>query len=767
MLLFFFCLPFVATILFTSFTSSNSNVYIQPNDAVSSQNANFTPGYAYVEVVLFYCFPICLHRMVTYSKNFHFQLNEVSNDILKSAVNRYTYIIHNKLGFGVYPKLWQHDEGNLSTYLFENYQSKCGRTLRKTSNSDNHINNPNKRASGHRPSRRSYTSSSGFSTPDSLNSNYLPHHYIAEQIAWLIKKYKLSSSTILYNRIQKYALLHVVKSGSSWPHIDMDESYILGVSQNGILIVANETWGVLRALETLSQLMWTTSDHSHVFINQTYIEDFPRFKHRGLMLDTSRHFMSKSVILLNLEAMSYNKLNVFHWHMVDDQSFPYQSNVYPELSAKGAYRKDLVYTTDDIDEILEFARFRGIRVIPEFDIPGHTRSVSLSHPEIMSQCYYNSQKTAKFIQRNISLFVDDYVHLGGDEVETICWERDPQITQTERYSAHFNPNFWNNYFWRRVQNLVTRIGNSSPDLRRNLIVWQDVLNHVTEVKKTLLIQVWSTSPTSFLSQGHNIIYSTCWYLDSLNDMKRWTDFYLCDPANDAPMNTEQQIIGGEACMWSEYQSDYTVLMRIWPATSAIAERLWSSRNTIDLVYAGPRIEEQRCRLINRGIPAGVLLGPGYCEGRKTLPSSWDINEIVLDEHKNIKTGIQRDKLNANNNDFNYNVNDNCQTTMSANHLWSSSIDLLIGILIGVLISFVLRNRNFLLFRKCSRNFVPKYAICSLVCILLLVTVCIDRKYSSFPTVWNRYYHDFDNVDKRDQAVRQPDNYKAGKDYPIG
>ncbi|VDP39084.1 unnamed protein product [Schistosoma margrebowiei] len=399
---------------------------------------------------------------------------------------------------------------------------------------------------------------------------------------------------------------------------------ILGVTENGIFIISNETWGALRGLETLSQLMWTTKDQSHVFLNRTYIVDYPRFKHRGLMIDTSRHFISKSVILLNLykftsalrgsyadvkaridkavvtflqlkniwdfkqlstntkarifntniktvllyeaetwrttttiikkvqEAMSYNKLNVLHWHIVDDQSFPYQSDIYPELSAKGAYREDLVYTSNDIKEIVEFARFRGIRVIPEFDIPGHTRSLSLSHPEIMSKCQYDyknlayygplnpaSNKTYELLENLFNevfqLFLDDYIHLGGDEVETICC----------------------------VQNLVTRIGKKNPQSKRNLILWEDVVEHVTDLKKSLFVQVWKSHPLSHLSKGFNIIYSSCWYLDLLNDIKRWTDFYLCDPSNDAPLETERQILGGEACMWSEYQSDYTVLTKIW------------------------------------------------------------------------------------------------------------------------------------------------------------------------------------------------------------
>ncbi|KAK4475797.1 hypothetical protein MN116_001053 [Schistosoma mekongi] len=580
--------------------------------------------------------------------DFHFEFHRKnSNKILQSAINRYMYIIQNKLGFSVYPKVWQHDEERLFSYSFDNYQLKFGKTVVKRSQ-DTHNNIRNSHSSFRADSSYSRGTINDFAYNtaigiDAKTGNDLSH-FVSQKISRLIHKYGLSPHRVLRNGTQKYALLHVVNSDSKLPHANMDESYILGVSENGIFIVANETWGALRALETLSQLMWTTRGPSHVFINKTYIEDFPRFKHRGLMLDTSRHFLSKSVILLNLEAMSYNKLNVLHWHIVDDQSFPYQSSVYPELSAMGAYREDLVYTPSDIKEILEFARFRGIRVIPEFDIPGHTRSISLSHPEIMSQCQHYSKgygyygplnpatnKTYTFLENLLGevfkLFLDDYIHLGGDEVETECWGRDPEIQHSVENPGHFSSEFWINYFWRRVQNLVTYMGQSNPQLKRDLILWQDALRHVTELKKSLLVQVWYSQPQSYLSQGYNIIYSSCWYLDSLHDMRDWTKFYQCDPADNAPLNTEKQIIGGEACLWSEYQSDYTVLTRIWPATSAVAERLWSSKEVTDLKYAGPRIEEQRCRLINRGIPAGVLLGPGYCENSSLIPM-WNMNELL-------------------------------------------------------------------------------------------------------------------------------------------
>lgn len=532
-------------------------------------------------------------------QEFHIQHIKVKNTILNSAVNRYLQLINDRIGLSTYSQMWKHQESSLTHILLK---------------------------------QNLIPVSFGTGGSDYRYAESSTHEWNKTYIEHFLKLFKESSDFIpQHPYVLKSAKLYVKNPGEPWPHLHMDESYIIAVVREGIYIYANETWGALRALETLSQLLWTTSDRSKVFINETFIHDYPRFKHRGIHIDTARHFISKPILLTNLEAMAYHKLNVFHWHIIDDQSFPFQSQIFPELSEKGAYRKDHIYTHEDIKEIVEFARFRGIRVIPEFDVPGHTKSLSLSHPEIMSKCYTDtttwsgyygplnpiSNQTFVFLEKIFeeffTVFKDHYIHLGGDEVESVCWENNPDLLQDLAQLKIDDVSTMHEYFWRRIQNMVTQIGAKDLSKQRHLIVWQDVLNHVLETKKSLLIHVWSSSAVMPLFQGYDVIFSSCWYLDSVPDLSKWFQFYLCEPSHDAPQLTEHKILGGEACMWTEYQTDESVLLRIWPLSTLFSERMWSDKSVRNTQSVAPRVEEQGCRLINRGIPVSSLFGPGYCD----------------------------------------------------------------------------------------------------------------------------------------------------------
>ncbi|XP_035226677.1 beta-hexosaminidase subunit beta-like, partial [Stegodyphus dumicola] len=177
--------------------------------------------------------------------------------------------------------------------------------------------------------------------------------------------------------------LHVnVASGyeCGYPKHGDDESYKLDVPASGVAdLHANTVWGALRGLETFSQLVYQDK-RGILLINSSKIEDEPRYKYRGMLIDTARHFQPIKTLKKNLDAMAYNKFNTFHWHIIDDQSFPLESKIYPNLTELAAYSPKHVYTHKNIRDIIRYARYRGIRVIPELDTPGHTQALGKAFP---------------------------------------------------------------------------------------------------------------------------------------------------------------------------------------------------------------------------------------------------------------------------------------------------------------------------------------------------------------------------------------------------
>ncbi|XP_019614522.1 PREDICTED: beta-hexosaminidase subunit alpha-like isoform X2 [Branchiostoma belcheri] len=415
-----------------------------------------------------------------------------------------------------------------------------------------------------------------------------------------------------------------------YPSLESSENYTLTVAAPMGTLVADSAWGVLRGLETFSQLVYRT-DNGMMLINKTTIDDFPRFAHRGILLDTSRHFIPLKYIKQNLDAMAYNKFNVFHWHIVDDQSFPYQSVVFPDLSAKGAFNPYThLYTQDDIKDVIEYSRLRGIRVVPEFDTPGHTASWGAGLPGFLTPCYDGTTPNGKYYAANPirnttydmmtkllkevkDVFPDKYVHLGGDEVNFNCWKSNPDITkfmETMGFGTDYSK--LEQYYIKNILDISTSIG-------RNYIVWQEVLDNGVQVAKDTVVEVWKSNPAvptemaRVTAKGLRAILSSCWYLNYISYGTDWGKYYTCEP-QDFTGTQEQKdlVIGGEACMWGEYVDGTNLIARLWPRASAVAERLWSAKDVTSMADAAVRIDEQRCRMVRRGLNAEPL-HPGFCQ----------------------------------------------------------------------------------------------------------------------------------------------------------
>lgn len=411
-----------------------------------------------------------------------------------------------------------------------------------------------------------------------------------------------------------------------FPSDFMDERYELLINANGYesnaLIVAQSVWGVLRGLETFSQIVVPINGNRFA-VRTTSIVDFPRFSHRGLLIDTSRHYLPVKTIIRVLDAMSYSKLNVLHWHIVDDQSFPYQSNTFPNLSDKGSYEQYLaIYSQVDVRRVIEHARLRGIRVIPEFDSPGHTLSWGKGIPNLLTQCShsfpqpygpidptneYNYVILEKLFKEIHDVFPDKYLHLGGDEVEFGCWESNDNITdfmRTNRISSY--PQLEAYYIY-KLLNITNR-------LNAKAIVWQEVFDNNVPLRNDTIVQVWKGDYLNELEKvthyGYPTLLSSCWYLDSLESGGDWERFYRCNPLAFPGTQTQKRLVlGGEVCMWGEVVDETNIQQRIWPRACAAAEVLWYGGTSPD---APERIEEHVCRLKKRGIPAQPPNGPAFC-----------------------------------------------------------------------------------------------------------------------------------------------------------
>ncbi|CAF3333982.1 unnamed protein product [Rotaria sp. Silwood1] len=382
-----------------------------------------------------------------------------------------------------------------------------------------------------------------------------------------------------------------------YPTLGEDESYRLNITKTGSYLYASSSTGIIRGLSTFVQLIERNTSSDTFYIPLVNIIDRPRFMWRGLLLDVSRHWMPVTVIERTLNAMELSKLNVLHLHLSDDQGFRVESIEYNLLHD----RKDF-FTQKDIQYLVEYARQRRIRIIPEFDIPGHTTSWFVGYPELATvpgpyqlETRWGMMKATmdptkentyifldKFFKEMTKLFPDPYFHIGGDEVEGSQWTQSETIKKFINDHQLKNKNGLQAYFNGRIEEMLKKYG-------KIMVGWEEILGEIRKtstIDKNAVIQAWLNPKAiaNAVQKGHRVIVSRGYYLDHLSPSKT---HYTFDPIFSYDLqflSKEQQeshILGGEACMWTEYVTQNSVDSRIWPRTIAIAERFWSSSKVSD------------------------------------------------------------------------------------------------------------------------------------------------------------------------------------------
>lgn len=389
-----------------------------------------------------------------------------------------------------------------------------------------------------------------------------------------------------------------------------EESYSLVITPKGIDLTAETDLGALHGLETILQLL--NIDEKGYYFPAVEINDKPRFPWRGLMIDVSRHWLPVDVIKRNLDAMAAMKLNVFHWHLSEDQGFRVESKVYPKLHEMGS--DGFYFTQAQIKDIIEYADQRGIRVIPEFDVPGHATAWFVGYPELASQPgpysvernwgiqkpvmdptkEFTYEFLGNFFTEMAALFPDEYFHIGGDEVLSDHWDANEDIQEYMDKNDIEDNHELQAYFNNRVLEILT-------GLNKKMIGWDEIYH--PDMPTNIVIHSWRGRKSLYeaAKDGYQGILSNGYYIDLIQPAEF---HYLNDPCpSDAPLTAEQRalILGGEVTSWGEIITYETVDSRIWPRTAPIAERFWSPEEIRDVESMYRRMEWMSFLLEEHGL----------------------------------------------------------------------------------------------------------------------------------------------------------------------
>lgn len=436
--------------------------------------------------------------------------------------------------------------------------------------------------------------------------------------------------------------LQIVKEAPSENYIQFltnselgNEAYQLSVNSAKITITASGNNGFMYGLETVRQLLPSAIESSTLVTNQDWIvpnvevKDQPRFQYRGLHLDVARHFFKKDYIKKTIDRLVIHKMNVLHFHLVDDQGWRIEIKQYPKLTEVGAFRLDQedlhwdgrrvtkpedeatyggFYTQEDIKEIVAYATARGIEVIPEIEMPAHVMSAIASYSELscfekpigvpsggvwpITEIYCaGKENTFEFLENVllevIELFPSKYIHIGGDEATKTNWEKCPHCQKRMKTENLKNVEELQSYFVKRMEKFINSKGKS-------LIGWDEILEGGLAPEATVMSWRGVKGGIEAAKQGHDVIMtpgSHC-YFDHYQGPQNeeplaWGGYtplskvYEFDPIVEELTEAEtKHILGGQANLWSEQiQTESHSEYMIFPRLAALSEALWSPKES--------------------------------------------------------------------------------------------------------------------------------------------------------------------------------------------
>lgn len=388
------------------------------------------------------------------------------------------------------------------------------------------------------------------------------------------------------------------------PCVKANEGYRIDVNKKIIKVCASTSLGVMRALETLTQLM--AKDANGYYFPGVMIEDKPQYNWRGLLIDVSRHFVPLKVLYRNIDAMAMAKMNVLHLHLTDDQGFRIESKKYPELHLNGSNGQ--YYTQADMRRLVEYASDRGVRVVPEFDLPGHATAWLAGVPEYASAAGTYTPQTGfgvfdaamdptnekvyvflkDFFMEMATVFKDSCVHIGGDEVTGKDWQNNSYIQQFMQDKKLKDQHELQAKFNQRLEVLIASCG-------KQMIGWDEVLD--CHPSKTTTIQSWrgDVQMEKALIGGYQVVRSNGYYLDQTYTAG---EYYA---RRTKASSGKGQIIGVEAAMWAELADSITIDSRLWPNAAAVGEIGWNSILVVDTLSFYQRLLKFSERLDKSGL----------------------------------------------------------------------------------------------------------------------------------------------------------------------